>query len=147
MEQKLSNASGRLMGQPMFQILTKIKDMERTGADVIHFEIGDPDFDTPNCIKDALKKAIDEGWTHYSSSIGDFDLRKAVCDTCFFTDTFKPDIDQVVIAPGANPLIYFVTRCVAEEGDDVIIPDPSFSSYQSVLSFCNMNAIRIPLRE
>ena len=102
--QQLSMASDRLMGQPMFQILTKIKEMEREGKDVIHFEIGDPDFDTPDCVIQGAKRALDEGWTHYSSPAGDYELRQAICSSRFFTPRFTPDLDQVVVAPGANPL-------------------------------------------
>lgn len=146
-EQRLSIASAKLMGQPMFQILSKIKEMERQGHDVIHFEIGDPDFDTPECVVKAVKQALDEGWTHYSPSVGDYDLRQAVCTSRFFTPKFTPELEQVVIAPGANPLIYYAVRCLAEPGEEIIIPDPSFSTYQSVLNFAGVNAVRVELRE
>lgn len=146
-EQQLSKASTRLMGQPMFQILSKIKEMEREGKDVVHFEIGDPDFGTPECVVGAVKRALDEGWTHYSPSAGDYDLRQAICSSRFFTPKFTPDLNQVVIAPGANPLIYYAVRCLVEPGEDVIIPDPSFSTYQSVLNFAGVNAVRVALRE
>lgn len=146
-EQRLSSASGRLMGQPMFQILSQIKEMERNGQEVIHFEIGDPDFDTPACVVEAAREALEEGWTHYSDSAGDYELRQTVCDSRFFTPGFTPDIEQVVIAPGANPLIYYTVRCLAEPGDEVIIPDPSFSTYQSVLSFTGVHGVRVALRE
>lgn len=145
--QQLSMASERLMGQPMFQILTKIKEMEREGKDVVHFEIGDPDFDTPDCVIQGAKRALDEGWTHYSSPAGDYELRQAICSSRFFTPRFTPDLDQVVVAPGANPLIYYAVRCLVEPGEEVIIPDPSFSTYQSVLSFAGINAVRVALRE
>lgn len=145
--QQLSMASDRLMGQPMFQILTKIKEMEREGKDVVHFEIGDPDFDTPDCVIQGAKRALDEGWTHYSSPAGDYELRQAICSSRFFTPRFTPDLDQVVVAPGANPLIYYAVRCLVEPGEEVIIPDPSFSTYQSVLSFAGVNAVRVALRE
>ncbi len=147
MEQALSKAAYRLSGQPMFQILSKIKEMERAGTHVIHFEIGDPDFATPTCVSDAAKQALDDGWTHYSASIGDYDLRQAVCDTQFFTPAFRPDIDQVLIAPGAIIMICSAIRCLAEAGDEVIIPDPSFSTYESALDFCDVKAIHLPLRE
>ena len=146
-EQRLSTSSTRLMGQPMFQILAKIKEMERKGQSVVHFEIGDPDFGTPECVIKAAKQALDDGWTHYSPSVGDYELREAVCKTRFFTPTFTPDLDQVVIAPGANPMIYYAVRCLVEPGEDVIIPDPSFSTYQSVLNFAGVNAVRVALRE
>lgn len=146
-EQRLSISSTRLMGQPMFQILTQIKEMERQGKRVVHFEIGDPDFGTPECVVKAVKQALDDGWTHYSSSAGDYDLREAICQSRFFTPTFTPELDQVVIAPGANPLIYYAVRCLVEPGEDVIIPDPSFSTYQSVLNFAGVNAVRVALHE
>ena len=147
MQQNLSKAAHRLSGQPMFQILSDIKEMERAGEDVIHFEIGDPDFDTPGNIIAAAKNALDNGFTHYSDPVGDYDFRKAICQTRFFTTGFEPDIQQVLIAPGANMLIYYAVRCLVEEGEEVIIPDPSFSTYQSVLGFCNVKAVRVPLYE
>lgn len=147
MLQKMSLATEGLMGQPMFQILSQIKEMERKGLDIVHFEIGDPDFNTPECIKNALFEAVNNNDTHYSASVGDYELRKTICETKFFTPSFVPDIGQVAIAPGANPFIYYLTRCLAEAGDEIIIPDPSFSTYQAVLSFCKVNAIRVPLKE
>lgn len=147
MQQNLSKAAHRLSGQPMFQILSEIKEMERTGIKVTHFEIGDPDFKTPDNIINEAKSALDNGFTHYSDAVGEYDFRKAICETGFFSSGFTPDVQQVLIAPGANMLIYYAVRCLVDEGEEVIIPDPSFSTYQSVLDFCNVKTIKVPLYE
>lgn len=143
----LSKASHRLLGQPMFKVLAKVQELERQGRDIIHFEIGDPDFSTPQNIIDAACKALRNGETHYTSSMGLHDFRAAVCETTEISRGFRPDINQVLISPGANIIIYYAIRCLVDPGDDVILADPSFPSYRSAIEFCGVNPIYVPLRE
>lgn len=143
----ISDAAKQLKGQPMFKVLSRIKEMERNGVDVVHFEIGDPDFGTPQNIVDAACSALQSGFTHYTDSLGDFDFRKAICENNQITRGFKPNINQVLVAPGANILIYYAVRCLVNPGDEVIIPDPYFPTYTSVFDFCGVNAIKVPLLE
>lgn len=147
MEPHLSQASNRLFGQPMFQILTRIKEMERQGKHIIHFEIGDPDFATPDNIMEAGCRAIRDGYTHYSPAVGEYSLRQAICQKNQEIRGFVPDMDQVIVTPGANIMIYFVVSCLMDVGDEIILPDPCFSTYISVARYCNVKPVFIKLRE
>lgn len=143
----LSKAASNIFGQPMFQVLGKIKEKERRGINVIHFEIGDPDFPSPPNVVEAGCRALYDGHTHYAASIGDYGLRDEICKTNKWIRGFEPDIEQVMIAAGANPIIFYATACVADPGDEVIIPDPCFSTYISVMRFLGVNIVPIPLKE
>ena len=147
MIQKLSSAAELLKGQPMFKILAEIKDLERQGKDVVHFEIGDPDFSTPTNIVEAACSALKAGYTHYSESMGDFDFRTAIAENNIKSRNFKPDINQVLVTPGANMLIYYAVSCLVNPGEDVIVQDPCFPTYLSVFNFCRVNPIFVPLKE
>ena len=144
---ELSDAAGLLQGQPMFKILSRIKELERRGEHIIHFEIGDPDFPTPMNIKKAAIDAINNDFTHYSDSMGDYDFRKVVAENNLKTRGFQPDIDQVLVVPGANILIYYAVRCLVNPGDEVIVQDPCFPTYLSVFQFCGVKPVFVPLRE
>ncbi len=147
MEYRLSAAARRLEGQPMFKVLAKVQELELQGKDIIHFEIGDPDFETPENIIDAACKSIRKGETHYTSSMGIREFRETVCQTTQKTRGFTPDIDQVLVTPGANIIIYYAIRCLVEAGDEVIVPDPGFPTYYSAIKFCDAVAVRVPLKE
>lgn len=144
---ELSDAAYLLQGQPMFKILSKIKEMERAGENIIHFEIGDPDFSTPQNIIDAGIEALNNGFTHYSDSMGDYDFRKVVAENNLKTRGFQPDIDQVLVTPGANMMIYYAVRCLVNPGDEVIVQDPCFPTYLSVFNFCGVKPIGVPVYE
>lgn len=144
---ELSDAAYLLQGQPMFKILSRIKEMERAGENIVHFEIGDPDFPTPKNVIDAGVNALNSGHTHYSDSMGDYDFRKIVAENNLHTRGFKPDIDQVLIAPGANMMIYYAVRCLVNPGDEVIVQDPCFPTYLSVFNFCGVKPVGVPLYE
>ncbi|MGL4670405.1 MAG: pyridoxal phosphate-dependent aminotransferase [Methanobacteriaceae archaeon] len=147
MSYKLAEAAYHLQGQPMFKVLAKVKELESKGIDICHFEIGDPDFDTPPNIIEATYASLKNGDTHYETSTGNIDFRKVVCDTTEKNRGFKPKLSQVLVSPGANILIYYAVRCLVNPGDDVLVPDPGFPSYYSVLDFCNVNPIHVPLKE
>lgn len=144
---QIADAAELLQGQPMFKILSQIKELERQGKHIVHFEIGDPDFSTPSNIVEAAKKALDEGYTHYSDSMGDYDFRKVICENNYKTRGFMPDIEQVLVAPGANMLIYYAVRCLVNPGDEVIVQDPCFPTYLSVFNFCGVKPVFVPLYE
>ncbi len=143
----LSKASQNLLGQPMFKVLARANELERQGRDIVHFEIGDPDFTTPSNIINAACKAIKSGQTHYTSSWGLHDFRLAVSDTTEISRGFRPDLNQILITPGANIIIYYVVSCVVNPGEDIILPDPYFPTYRSVIEFCRANPIYVPLKE
>ena len=144
---ELSDAAYRLQGQPMFKILSKIKEMERAGEHVVHFEIGDPDFGTPKNIIEAGVSALRGGFTHYSDSMGDFDFRSVIAENNVHSRGFKPDIDQILVTPGANIMIYYAVRCLVNPGDEVIVQDPCFPTYLSVFNFCGVKPVGVPLYE
>jgi len=131
----------------MFKVLARVMEMERRGLDIIHFEIGDPDFDTtPNVVKAACA-ALEDGQTHYTDSMGLYEMRCAACDTTELSRGFRPEIEQVLITPGANVIIYYAVRCLVEPGDEVIVPDPCFPTYLSVLRFCDVTQVGVRLKE
>lgn len=146
-EMKLSDAAYRIEGQPMFKVLDKVQVLEKKGEHIIHFELGDPDFTTPSHIIESAYSSLKNGETHYTSSMGLYDLRVAAAEATKFSRGFLPDINQVLITPGANLIVYLTVQCLMNKGDDVIIPDPGFPTYFSVAKLCQVNPIRIPLKE
>lgn len=147
MRRRLATATDNLIGQPMFKVLAKVQEQERSGRDMVHFEIGDPDFGTPTNIIEAACSALRNGDTHYTSSMGLHDFRETVRQTTARTRGFTPDLDQVLVTPSANIIIYYAIRCLVEPGEEIIVPDPGFPSYYAAIRFCGATAVPVPLRE
>lgn len=143
----LSKASLNIDGQPMFKVLDKVKKIELQGKQVIHFEIGDPDFRTPSNIINAAYEAIKNDYTHYTSSFGLTEFREKICDVTKKSRGFRPDINQVLVTPGANIAIYYAVLCLADPGTEIIVPDPGFPTYYSIIKLCGVKPIRIKLKE
>ena len=144
---KLSELSKRIDGQPMFKLLDKVKKLEHEGRDIIHFEIGDPDFETPENIVDAGIDAIKNGFTHYTSSFGLKEFRQKICETTERSRGFKPNLNQVLVTPGANIAIFYAISCVVDPGKEIIVPDPGFPTYYSTIKMCDVIPVRVPLLE
>jgi len=144
---KLSDAAHKLEGQRMFQILAVARELERQGKEILHFELGDPDFDTPKNIVQAAIESLKNGETHYAPSSGLLELKKAAADVTLRSRGFKPDLDQLLVCPGANVQIYYAAACIANPGEEVIVPDPPFVSYFSILKFLGIKIVRVPLYE
>ena len=144
---KLSKISSQIDGQPMFKLLDKIKKLESNGKDVIHFEIGDPDFDTPKNISDATINALKNGNTHYVSSFGLVELRQKIREYIEKSRGFKPTLEQVLVTPGANIVIFYAINCLVDPGEEIIFPDPGFPTYSAAVKMCNASPVRIPLLE
>jgi len=144
---KLSKTSSQIDGQPMFKLLDKIKKLESNGKDIIHFEIGDPDFDTPENISNAAIDAIKQGDTHYASSFGLTEFRQKICETTKKSRGFKPDLEQILVTPGANIAIFYAVSCLVDPGEEVIVPDPGFPTYFSIIKMCGASPVRVPLLE
>ena len=144
---KLSELSKRIDGQPMFKLLDKVKKLEHEGRDIIHFEIGDPDFETPENIANAGINAIKNGFTHYTSSYGLTEFRQKICETTEKSRGFKPNLNQVLVTPGANIAIFYAISCIVDPGEEVIVPDPGFPTYYSIIKMCNVVPVRVPLLE
>lgn len=147
MKPKISDAANRLVGQKMFQILAHAQELERSGRDILHFEIGDPDFCTPLNITHAACESLERGETHYTNSMGLLDLRRAAIEVTERSRKFRPELDQVLVTPGANVQLYLAVACVVNIGDEVIIPDPGFVSYVSIINFLGAVPVPIPLVE
>lgn len=143
---KLAKIADGLVGQPMFNLLAKAQEMERAGRRIIHFEIGDPNFNSPPHVKEAAKRAIDDNLTHYTNSMGMLECREAVADYVECNWGFRPSIDQILIC-SANAVIDFVARCVVNPGEEIMHPDPGFPTYSSVITYNGMVSVGVCLDE
>jgi aspartate/methionine/tyrosine aminotransferase len=137
----------RLGTETAFEVLAHARELERAGRSIIHLEIGEPDFDTPEHISDAAVEALRAGYTHYGPSAGLPEVREAVArhTAAFRGLTVGPE--QVVITPGAKPIIFFTLLACVEEGDEVIYPETGFPIYRSVIEFLNARPVPIRIRE
>ncbi len=142
---RLSKAANKLVGQPMFNLLTKAKELEERYRKIIHYEIGDPIFNTPINIVEAAKKALDENKTHYTSSSGLPEFREAIRKYIDNYYGFRPLLEQVVACP-ANAAIDFVCKCVADPGDEIIYPDPGFPTYYSSILYNGFIPVPVSLK-
>jgi aspartate/methionine/tyrosine aminotransferase len=138
---------GRLGTESAFEVLARAKALERQGKPIVHLEIGEPDFDTPPHIKEAAKRALDEGATHYGPSAGLPELREAIAKHVSETRGVPVSPDQVVVTPGAKPIMFFTIMTLVGRGDEVIYPNPGFPIYESVINFVGGTPVPIPLRE
>jgi len=143
----ISDAGHKLEGQAAFKVLQRAKDLEKQGRNILHFEIGEPDFDTPAHVKEAVQRALENNMTHYVSSYGIPELREAVCREVERTRGYYPDPQQVLITPGGNALIYFTMACVTNPGDAIMTPDPGFFSYWSNITYLGRKHIDLPILE
>ena len=137
----------RLGTESAFEVLARARALERQGHEIIHLEIGEPDFDTPAHIKDAAKRALDAGATHYGPSAGLPELREAIARHISRTRAIPVSPDEVVVTPGAKPIMFFTIMALAGHGDEVIYPNPGFPIYESVINFVGAVPVPIPLRE
>jgi aspartate/methionine/tyrosine aminotransferase len=144
---QLSKAAYSIYGEAAFEVLAKAQELERQGKNILHFEIGEPDMETPENIAKAGIKAIKNKKTHYTSSIGILELREAVQDEVEKTRGYRPDIEQIVITPGLKPGIFFSMLSIVNLKDEVIYPDPGYPTYGSITSYLGAKQIMLPLLE
>jgi len=144
---ELSIAANNIDGQPMFKVLDRARQMEKHGRDMIHLEIGDPDFNTPQNVVDAGIKSLLEGNHHYCSSFGLPEFRELITVTTEKSRGFKPSLSQVLVTPGANVGIFYAVFCLVNPGQEVIVPDPGFPTYYSTIKMCGATPVRVPLKE
>lgn len=144
---KLAERMSRLGTETAFVVLAKAKQLEAQGRDIVHLEIGEPDFDTPRNIIDAAIEALNDGWTHYGPSAGLPDLRQTIAGEITKTRGVKVDPSQVVVTPGGKPIMFFALLALINEGDEVIYPNPGFPIYESVIDFIGAKSVPIKLRE
>jgi aspartate aminotransferase len=146
-ELRLAQRMSRLGTETAFEVLAKARALEAKGRDIVHLEIGEPDFDTPVNIVDAAVDALHQGFTHYGPSAGLPDLRKVIADEVGKTRNTKVSPDEVVVVPGGKPIIFFTLMALVQAGDEVIYPNPGFPIYESMIEFLGAKAVPIQLRE
>ncbi len=144
---RLSASLGRLGTESAFSVLARAKELEREGRDVIHLEIGEPDFETPAHVCEAAFDAMRAGQTHYCPSAGLAELREAAAS--YLSDSRGVDVPpaSVLIANGAKPFLFFTILSVCDPGDEVIYPDPGFPIYESAISWAGAVPVPLPLHE
>jgi len=137
----------RLGTETAFEVLARAQALERKGRDVVHLEIGEPDFDTPKHIREAAVAALDEGWTHYGPSAGLAEMREAEAQDVARSRGIPVSADEVVVTPGGKPILFFTLLALLDEGDEAIYPNPGFPIYESVIRFAGAKPVPLRLRE
>ena len=143
----LAERMSRLGTETAFEVLAKAKALEAKGKDIVHLEIGEPDFDTVEPIVDAAVSALREGQHHYTPSAGILPLRQAIAGEISSSRHIDVDPDEVVVTPGAKPIMFFALLALAEEGSEVIYPDPGFPIYESMIRYVGARPVPVQLRE
>ena len=146
-ELRLAERMSRLGTETAFEVLNKARALERQGKEIIHLEIGEPDFDTPKNIVEAGVQALHQGWTHYGPSAGLPDLRQAIAEYVSRSRGVEVASDEVVVVPGGKPIIFFSILTLADVGDEVIYPNPGFPIYESMIQYVGARAVPIRLQE
>src|SRR5438132_744854 len=146
-ELRLARRMARLGTETAFEVLVKAKALEAQGRDIVHLEIGEPDFDTPRNIIDAAVDALHKGFTHYGPSAGLPPLLETIAQYVSETRGVNVLPDEVVVVPGGKPVIFFSILALADEGDEIIYPNPGFPIYESMINYVGAKAVPIRLRE
>ena len=144
---QLASRQANLGTETAFETLAKAKELERQGKSIIHLEIGEPDFDTPLHIRDAAKKALDDGFTHYGPSAGQLELRESIAKHQTERQGYKVSADNVIVTPGGKPVMFFTIMALIEEGDEVIYPNPGFPIYESMIRYMGGTPVPMQLNE
>ena len=144
---KLARRMQRLGTETAFEVLVRARALEAAEREIVHLEIGEPDFDTPANVIDAGVKALQTGWTHYGPSAGFPMLREAIAEHVSQSRHVRVAPEEVVVVPGGKPIIFFAMLALVEEGDEVIYPNPGFPIYESMIEFLGGHLVPIRLRE
>ncbi|MFH1075139.1 MAG: pyridoxal phosphate-dependent aminotransferase [Candidatus Firestonebacteria bacterium] len=144
---QLAKRMGRLGTETAFEVAALVGKLRLQGKDIITFGLGEPDFDTPMNIKQACIKALNENQTHYTTSNGILSLRQAIAKTAGEFRGMEYDADEVVVSPGAKPILFNAIMALVDEGDEVIYPNPGYPIYESVANFVGAKSIALPLWE
>src|SRR5690349_17487713 len=132
---KLAQRMSRLGTETAFEVLVRARALEAKGKDIVHLEIGEPDFDTPSNVIEAGVQALKGGYTHYGPAAGLPQLRQTIADYVSKTRNVPVAPEEVVVVPGGKPIMFFVILALVEEGDEVIYPNPGFPIYESMINF------------
>jgi aspartate aminotransferase len=144
---KLAERMSRIGVETAFEVLVRARALEAQGRDIIHLEIGEPDFDTPRHIVQAGKDALDGGWTHYGPAQGLPELRDVIAKYISTTRNIHVGAEHVSVVPGGKPIIFFPMLALLEPGDEVIYPNPGFPIYESMINFLGAKPVPMPLLE
>ena len=126
----------------VMDVLERAQELERQGEHVIHLEVGEPDFDTPSCIREAGERALREGKTHYTHSLGLLELREAICHQYKSNYGVEISPDQVIVTSGTSPAMLLIFGALLEAGDEVIISDPHYACYPNFIRFVEATTLR-----
>jgi aspartate/methionine/tyrosine aminotransferase len=131
----------------VMDVLERAREMEAQGIDVIHLEVGEPDFDTPASVNDAICRALADGQTHYTHSCGSLRLREGICQ--HYLERYEVDVhpDQVVVTSGTSPAMMLAFAALLEAGDEVILSDPGYACYPNFIRFVDGVPVPIPVYE
>jgi aspartate/methionine/tyrosine aminotransferase len=131
----------------VMDVLEKANEMERRGTHIVHLEVGEPDFDAPACVKEAACRALDDGYTHYTHSMGNYELREAIA--AYYRDTYGVQVqpDQIIVTSGSSPAILLVFSTLLDPGDEVIISDPHYACYPNFIKFVQGKPVTVPVFE
>src|SRR5256886_16707725 len=144
---KLAKRMQRLGTETAFEVLAKARALESQGRKIVHLEIGEPDFDTPQHIVQAAADALHAGFTHYVPAPGLPEVRDAIAG--FFARTGRPEYpaSRCIVTPGAKPIMFYAISVLCDEGDEVLYPDPGFPMYESIASYVGAKPVPVPLHE
>src|SRR3954465_5156206 len=146
-ELRLAKRMARLGTETAFEVLNRARELERHGKDIVHLEIGEPDFDTPGNIIQSAVSALNAGWPHCGPAAGLPVLRKAIADEVSRTRGVQVQREEVVVVPGGKPIIFFSILALVDEGDEVIYPNPGFPIYESMIHYVGGRAVPVHLKE
>src|SRR5436190_2834079 len=144
---QLAERMSRIGTESAFEVLAKARELEKQGKNIIHLEIGEPDFPTPPHVIEAGQRALDEGWTKYGPTPGFPEIREAIAAYTARTRNIPVPPENVCVVPGGKPIMFFTMMALVEPGDEVIYPDPGFPIYESVIRFIGAKPVPIPLVE
>jgi aspartate aminotransferase len=147
MKLRLAERMYRLGTETAFEVSARARALEAQGKPMIHLEIGEPDFDTPHNIRQAACEALEQGYTHYSNSTGIAELRSAIAQYAGKLRGLHFDPNNVVVTPGAKPIMFYTIMALIEPGDEVLYPNPGFPIYESMINFLDGVAVPIQLSE
>jgi aspartate/methionine/tyrosine aminotransferase len=146
-EARVASRMSRIGTETAFAVLGRARALEAQGKDIIHLQLGEPDFDTPQNIVDAAVEALRSGWTHYGPAAGDPELRAAISTYIARSRDAHYTPEQVIVTPGGKPIMFYLMLALLESGDEAIYPDPGFPIYRSMIEFSGARAVPLPLRE
>ncbi len=144
---QLATRMSRLGTETAFEVLARARELEARGRDIVHLEIGEPDFDTPENIVEAGVRALREGWTHYGPAAGLPQAREAIAEYAGGMRGVEVRPEEVCIVPGGKPVMFYALLALAQEGDEVIFPNPGFPIYESMIRFTGATPVSCPIRE